>query len=113
LLARLDLPAPWAGNVAASLALIDDLEAQIDACEQQLRRLGADHPDIRLLDTAPGIAWVLGSTIAADLGGIARFASPKRGVWLHRGVPQGGPVRPAATTAARSPPTARPGRAGR
>jgi transposase len=26
------------------LALIDDLDDQIDACEQQLRHLGADHP---------------------------------------------------------------------
>jgi transposase len=78
LLARLDLPAPWAGNVAASLALIDNLEAQIDACERELRRLGADHPSIRLLMTAPGIAWVLGYTIAAEIGDIARFPSPKR-----------------------------------
>jgi transposase len=78
LLARLDLPAPWAGNVAASLALIDDLEAQIDTCEHDLRRLGADHPYIRLLVTAPGIAWVLGYTIAAEIGDIGRFPSPKR-----------------------------------
>jgi transposase len=27
--------------------------------------------------TAPGIAWVLGSTIAAEIGDIARFASPR------------------------------------
>jgi transposase len=78
LLARLALPAPWAGNVAASLALIDDLEAQIDACELQLRRLGADHPYVALLLTVPGIAWVLGYTIAAEIGDIARFPSPKR-----------------------------------
>jgi transposase len=44
LLARLALPKPWIGNVAAALALIDDLDDQIDACEQQLRHLGADHP---------------------------------------------------------------------
>jgi transposase len=60
------------------LALIDDLQVQIDACELQLRRLGADHPYIRLLTTAPGIAWVLGYTIAAEIGDIARFPSPKR-----------------------------------
>jgi transposase len=28
--------------------------------------------------TVPGIAWVLGYTIAAELGDIARFASPKK-----------------------------------
>jgi transposase len=44
LLARLALPEPWAGNVVAALALIDDLDNQIHACEQDLRHLGADHP---------------------------------------------------------------------
>jgi transposase len=44
LLARLALPEPWAGNVVAALALIDDLDAQVDACERDLRHLGADHP---------------------------------------------------------------------
>ena len=31
-----------------------------------------------LLRTAPGIAWVLGDTIAAELGDITRFPSPKK-----------------------------------
>ena len=44
LLGRLAPPEPWIGNVAAALALIDDLDDQVDTCEQQLRRLGADHP---------------------------------------------------------------------
>jgi transposase len=78
LLGRLRLPEPWAGTVAAAVQLIDDLDVQIDACERQLRRLGADHPYIPLLVTAPGIAWVLGYTIAAELGDIGRFSSPKK-----------------------------------
>jgi hypothetical protein len=78
LLAGLALPEPWIGNVSAALVLIDDLDDQIDACERQLRHLGADHPDVPLLMTAPGIAWVLGYTIAAELGDIARFPSPKK-----------------------------------
>jgi transposase len=44
LLGRLMLPEPWLGNIAAALALIDDLDDQIDACERELRHLGADHP---------------------------------------------------------------------
>ena len=64
-MARLTLPEPWIGNVTAALALIDDLDDQIDGCERELRRLGADHPYVPLLVTAPGIAWVLGYTIAA------------------------------------------------
>jgi transposase len=78
LLERLGLPEPWAGTTAAAVVLIDDLEAQIDTCERELRRLGADHDYVPLLMTAPGIAWVLGYTIAAELGDITRFASPKK-----------------------------------
>jgi transposase len=78
LLARLGLPEPWAGTTAAAVTLIDDLDAQVHGCEQELRRLGADHPYVPLLMTAPGIAWVLGYTIAAELGDIGRFASPKK-----------------------------------
>jgi transposase len=78
LLADMQLPEPWLGNVTASLQLIDDLERQIDACEVELRRLGADHPYVALLVSVPGIAWILGYTIAAEIGDIARFASPTK-----------------------------------
>jgi len=78
LLARLQLPEPWAGTVTASLRLIDELDHDIDACETELRRLGADHPYVPLLTTVPGIAWVLAYTIAAEIGNITRFASPSK-----------------------------------
>jgi transposase len=78
LLARLGLPQPWAGTTAAAVALIDDLDAQVHGCEQELRRLGADHADVPLPMSAPAIAWVLGYTIAAELGDVTRFASPKK-----------------------------------
>jgi transposase len=78
LLRGLGLPEPWAGTVAASLELIEDLDERIRGCEAELRRLGADHPYVRLLVTAPGIAWVLGFTIASEIGDISRFPSPKK-----------------------------------
>jgi transposase len=78
LLDRLDVPQPWRGTVDASLHLIDDLDRQIDAINQQLRASGADHPYVPLLLTVPGIGWVLAFTIAAEIGDIARFASPKK-----------------------------------
>lgn len=78
LLQRLQLPQPWAGTVAASLRLIDELEREISHIEQELRSLGADHPYVPLLTTIPGIAWVLGYTIAAEIGDIHRFASPRK-----------------------------------
>jgi transposase len=76
LLDRMDLPEPWRDTVAASLRLLDDLDDQIAGLEAELRRLGATHPYVELLRTAPGIAWVLGYTIAAELGDIGRFAAP-------------------------------------
>jgi transposase len=78
LLERLELPEPWASTVAASLMLIDTLDEQIDACERELRALGADHPYIPLLLTCPGIGWILAFTIASEIGDIHRFASPRK-----------------------------------
>jgi transposase len=78
LLERLALPEPWAGTVAASLRLIDELDREIEACEAELRRLGADHRYVPLLLTVPGIGWVLAYTIAAEIGHIDRFPSPTK-----------------------------------
>ncbi len=77
-LEELAFPEPWKGDVAASLALIDDLDRRIDECERQLRQLGADHPYVKLLVTVPGVAWVLGYTIASEIGEISRFSSPTK-----------------------------------
>src|SRR4051795_11446735 len=43
-----------------------------------LRIFGADHPYVPLLTTVPGIGPVLGYTIAAEIGDIARFSTPKK-----------------------------------
>jgi transposase len=78
LLQRLDFPEPWRGNVLACVALIDDLDQRIDALERELKALGADHRYVPLLITVPGVSWVLGYTIAAEIGDITRFASPRK-----------------------------------
>jgi transposase len=78
LLARLQVPEPWRGNVTASVELIDDLERQIAEINTRLREGHANHPYIPLLMTAPGIGWVLAFTIAAEIGEIERFASPEK-----------------------------------
>jgi transposase len=73
-LERCELSEPWRSSIAASLYLIDVLEEQITGIERELRRLGADHRYLQLLMSAPGIGWVLGYTIAAEIGEISRFA---------------------------------------
>ena len=78
LLACLAIPEPWSTTLTTSLRFVDELDREIAACEADLRRMGADHPYVPLLMTAPGIAWVLGYTIAAEIGDIGRFASPKK-----------------------------------
>jgi transposase len=57
LLHRMEVPEPWAGTVAASLELIEDLDERIHRCEKDLRALGADHPYVpRLMTVAPAAA---------------------------------------------------------
>jgi transposase len=78
LLARLQVPEPWRGNITASVELIDDLEGQIAEINHKLRDGHADHPYIPLLMSAPGIGWVLAFTIAAEIGEIERLPSPEK-----------------------------------
>jgi transposase len=78
LLARLDLPDPWHGTIDAGLRLIDQLDREIGECERELRRLDAEHRYVPLHLTVPGISWLLASTIAAELGDIGRFPTPRK-----------------------------------
>jgi transposase len=48
LLAGLRVPEPWRSNITASLALIDDLEDQIDHANRRLKASHADHRYISL-----------------------------------------------------------------
>jgi len=69
---------PFRSSTEAALCLIEHLDREIGACEAELRRLGAQHAYVPLLMTAPGIAWVLGYTIAAEIGEIERFSNAKK-----------------------------------
>jgi len=77
-LTELEFPEPWASDIAAAVELIDHLNAQIATIDTDLRREGADHPYVPLLMTVPGIGWILAYTIAAELGDITRFPTPKK-----------------------------------
>ena len=78
LLARLARPEPWRATLQASLRLLDELGREIAACEAELARLGARHRYVPLLTTVPGIGSVLAYTIAAEIGDIRRFPSPRK-----------------------------------
>ena len=51
---------------------------QVTNRERALRQTGADHHYVPLLMTTPGVGWVLGYTIAAEIGDIERFPSPTK-----------------------------------
>jgi transposase len=76
LLERLQVPEPWRDNLKASIILIDELDRQIDAIASELRHVGADHPYVPLLMSAPGVGWLVGFSIAYEIGDINRFPSP-------------------------------------
>ncbi len=86
----------------AAVAMIDELDRQIGAIERELRALGADHRYVSLLQTVPGIAWVLGYTIAAEIGDITRFA-PRNARRLHPCVRRARHMRSAAPLNAQLP----------
>jgi transposase len=100
LLARLGLPEPWQGTIEASLRLIDELDREIAGCERELRRLGAHHRYVPLLCTVPGISWVLAYTIAAEIGDIDRFPTPRKLAGYHRPLPARLPIRRARSARA-------------
>lgn len=78
LLDDIECPEPWKTSVVSSLEVIDHLDGQIRTCEQQLRRAAAADPNVALLKTIPGVGDILGYTIAAEIGDISRFDSPKK-----------------------------------
>src|SRR5919106_1641942 len=81
LLERLEVPEPWRGNVTASVALIDDLERQIDAVNRKLREGHADHPYVPLLMSVPGIRWVLAFTIGAKVAQVDIARRLAHAIW--------------------------------
>ena len=78
LLEGLEFPEPWRSAVLAAVGMIEDLDAQIMAIDRELKAAGVGHRYIPLLMSVPGIAWVLGYTIAAEIGDVHRFASPTK-----------------------------------
>ena len=78
LLAELEVPERWRQTIEASLRVIDHLDEEVADLDRELRRSGADHRYVPLLQTIPGVGWVLSYTIAAEIGDIERFATPTK-----------------------------------
>jgi transposase len=58
--------------------VIDLLDERIAPLHEELRPFAAADPRVLLLRTIPGIGELLGLAIAAEIGDIARFGSPRK-----------------------------------
>jgi transposase len=73
--AALNLPEDVRRALAANVAVIKTLNAEIGKLEARLRERVRLRTPFRLITTAPGIGEVLGTTIMLEAGAIERFAA--------------------------------------
>ena len=73
--AALNLPEDVTCAVAANVAVIQTLNAEIGKLEARLRERVRLRAPFRLITTTPGIGEVLGTTIMLEAGAIERFAA--------------------------------------
>src|ERR671911_1006024 len=78
LLADRGVPEVWRRSIAEALAVIELLDERVAPLERELVPLARADRRVQLLDTIPGIGPVLGLTIAAEIGEVARFQSPRK-----------------------------------
>jgi transposase len=77
-LAAHGVPRVWRESIRTLLGVIDDLDRQLGPLERDLRRHARQDERVKLLMSIPGVAELLGLTLACEIGDITRFASPAR-----------------------------------
>jgi transposase len=77
-LAELGVPDVWQQSIVTLLGVIDDLDQQLAPLEQELRPHARKDPRVQLLMTIPGVAELLGLTLASEIGEISRFPTAKQ-----------------------------------
>lgn len=77
-LAEHGVPGTWRRSVAVLVEVIDDLDRQLAPIEAELRPLARADERVKLLMTIPGVAELLGLTLATEIGDVARFPSARR-----------------------------------
>ena len=74
-LAEHGVPEVWRRSISTLLGVVDDLDRQLAPLERELRPLARSDERAELLMTIPGVAELLGLTIASEIGDVARFPS--------------------------------------
>jgi transposase len=75
-LAAHGVPAVWLQSITTLLAVIDDLDRRLAVLERELRPVARADERVKLLMTIPGVAELLGLTIASEIGDIAASHRP-------------------------------------
>jgi transposase len=78
LLDRRGVPAVWRASIAELLELAEEMDRRIDPIDRELGPLARSDERARLLATIPGIGPLLGLTLAAEIGEVSRFSSPRK-----------------------------------
>jgi transposase len=77
-LAAHGVPGVWLQSITTLLAVIDDLDGRLDVLERELRPVARADERVKLLMSIPGVAELLGLTIASEIGDISRFPSARK-----------------------------------
>jgi transposase len=72
------VPEVWRQSIATLLGVIDDLDHQLAPLERELRPLARTDARARLLMSIPGVAELLGLTIASEIGDVAGFPTARK-----------------------------------
>jgi transposase len=77
LLEQRGVPPVWRRSIAEALAVIDILDGRLAPLDAELRPIAQSDPRVQLLITIPGVGEHLGLIMAAEIGEVSRFASPR------------------------------------
>jgi transposase len=77
-LAEQGVPPVWIKSLRVLLGVVDDLERQLAVIDRELGPVARSDQRVQLLITIPGIGELLGLTIAAEIGEVARFQSARK-----------------------------------
>jgi transposase len=72
-----ELPSYTSESVREQLQLLDEVEAHIKRCEQQIREVVKATPEMGLLTTIPGVGAILAVVITLEVGDVSRFPGPE------------------------------------
>jgi transposase len=72
------VPEVWRRSIAEAVALVDHLDGRLALLERELLPLARADRRVGLLDSIPGVAAILGLTLAVEIGDVARFPTARK-----------------------------------